>query len=340
MTSRRLRGAVVGCGFISEYHLRGWARIPEVEIAAVADPDLARAEQRRSGFAPGARVYRSLEEVLAAEPLDFVDLVTLPGQHREQCLQAKEARLHIICQKPLCNDLEEARALVRAFAGYPKLFSVHENHAFRPWFARIAQDHRAGAFGSLHWLRLEQEDPSLPPQDFCRESERGVLLLYGVHLIDMVRALLGLPESVSARVHRISERVRGESLAHVTFHYPGATAAVDVAWKDGGLGRGGLALIGEAGEASFEGTMTRGGPSRFRLLRRGSVVLDETRNSMDDYEESFYAFERAFADAMLGFGAAPQPASDNLLTLEMTFAAYAAAGKGAPLRWPDCATNP
>ena len=340
MTSRRLRGAVVGCGFISEYHLRGWARIPEVEITALADPDVGRAEQRRSAFAPSAKVYRSLEDVLGSEALDFVDLVTLPGQHREQCLRAKQARLHVVCQKPLCDDLGDARALVRAFEGCPNLFSVHENHVFRPWFARIARETRARSFGDVRWLRLEQEDPALPPQDFCRESERGVLLIYGVHLIDMVRALLGTPESVSARLHRISGRVRGESLAHVCFQYPGATAIVDVAWKDGGLGRGGLTLVGEAGEASFEGTMTRGGPSRLRLLRGGGVFLDEARATMDDYAESFYAFERAFADAMLGSGPVPQPASENLRTLEMTFAAYAAAEKGGTIQWPDFATNP
>jgi predicted dehydrogenase len=205
---------------------------------------------------------------------------------------------------------------------------------------RVAREHKAGAFGPVRWLRLEQEDPVLPPQDFCRESQRGVLLLYGIHLIDMVRTLFGFPESVSARLHRISERVRGESLAHVAFRYPEATAIVEVAWKDGGVGRGGLALVGEAGEAAFEGTMTRGGPSRLRLLRGGTVVLDEVRASRDDYTESFYAFERAFTDAMLGTGPVPQPAGENLRTLEMTFAAYAAAERSAPVRWSDFAAFP
>jgi predicted dehydrogenase len=337
MKDGRLRGALIGCGFISEYHLRAWARIPEIEIVALADPDRSRAEQRRAAFAPQAKVYPSLEAVLAAESLDFVDLLTLPEQHPEQCLRAKAAGLHVACQKPLASDLGEACSLVKAFAGYPRLFSVHENHIYRPWFQRMARDYRAKAFGSLRWLRLDQEDPALPPQDFCRTSRRGVLLIYGVHLIDMVRNLLGAPESVECSLQRISERIRGESLAHVTFRYPEATAVVDVAWKDGGLGRAGAVLVGDAGEAAFEGTMTRGGPTRLRLVREGATVLDETRASMDDFAESFYAFERAFADAMLGTGPAPQPAAENLRTLEMTFAAYAAADRGGPVRWSEFA---
>ena len=48
----KLRGAIVGCGMISEFHLRGWQRIPEVEIVALVDPARERADERRAQFAP------------------------------------------------------------------------------------------------------------------------------------------------------------------------------------------------------------------------------------------------------------------------------------------------
>jgi predicted dehydrogenase len=306
-----------------------------VEIVAVADPDRSRAEQRRDAFAPGARIHDSLESVLAGETLDFVDLVTLPEQHREQCLRVREAGLHLVCQKPLCPDLDEARKLVREFSGYPRLFSVHENHVFRPWFRTVMEHHRKGALGRIRWVRLEQNDPALPPQDFCRTSEQGVLLLYGVHLIDMVRALLGVPGSVGARLHRVSAGIRGASLAHVAFVYPDATAVVDIAWKDGGFGQGGALVLGDRGEAFYEGTMTRGGAARLRIASGQATLVDQARTSLDDYVEAFYLFERAFTDAMTGNGAAPQPAAENLATLEMAFAAYAAAKRGSPVACGD-----
>lgn len=338
MTKARLRGAVIGCGIISEFHLRGWARIPEVEIAALADRDRARAAQRRDAFAPAARIYESLEEVLAAERLDFVDILTWPWQHREHCLRARAAGLHVVCQKPMCDDLGEARALVGDFEGYPRLFSIHENHVFRPWFQRVLELHRKGFLGAPRWLRLEQNDPGLPPQKFCCETERGVLLQYGVHLVDMVRTLLGPPERVSARLHHISPGVRGESLAHVAFEYADATAVVDVAWKEGGFGQGSALLVGERGEAFYEGTMTRGEASRLRIARDRATVLDEARSALDDYVEAFYRFEREFTGAMLGAGPAPQPAAENLLTLEMTFAAYSAAERGETVAFRDFAS--
>src|SRR5688500_13044621 len=98
----KLRGAIVGCGMISEFHLRGWQRIPEVEIVALVDPVRDRAEQRRARFAPPARVYDSLDSLFASESsLDFVDILTPPWLHRAHCLRAAQAGVHIICQKPL-----------------------------------------------------------------------------------------------------------------------------------------------------------------------------------------------------------------------------------------------
>ena len=199
---------------------------------------------------------------------------------------------------------------------------------------------RKGALGRIRWVRLEHNDPALPPQEFCRTSEQGVLLLYGVHLIDMVRALLGVPERVDARLHRTSPGIRGESLAHVVFEYPGATAVVDVAWKDGGFGQGGALVLGERGEAFYEGSMNRGGAARLRIASGHASVVDQARTSLDDYVEAFYLFERAFADAMMGRGVSPQPATENLATLEMTFAAYAAAKRGGAVAYGEFISEP
>ena len=63
---------------------------------------------------------------------------------------------------------------------------------------------------------------------------------------------------MSARLQRINPRVRGESLAHVVYEYPETTAVIDISWKAHGLSQGGVLFVGDAGEAFFEGRMTRG----------------------------------------------------------------------------------
>lgn len=321
----KLRGGVFGCGMISEFHLRGWQRIPEVEIVALGNRTLGRAEARRDEFVPAARVYADLGTMLRQERLDFVDILSVPWLHREHCLRARDAGVHIICQKPLCDNLEDARGLVRAMAGTPKLFAVHENHRYRPWFQTVLAGHRDGVFGTPRFLRLAQYDGKEPPEAYKNEAALGVLLEYGTHLVDMLLALLGTPTRVYARLRHGNPRMRGEHLAFVVFEYPETTAVVEIAWKPGGLSHGGFILEGDRGAVLYEGTMTRGTTSRFRVTQGDTGVIDETRSPYDDYVESFYRFERECVDCMLTGKPVTQSGPRNFRTLAATFAAYRSA---------------
>jgi D-apiose dehydrogenase len=324
----KLRGAVYGCGMISEFHLRGWNRIPEVEITALCNRTVERAEQRRDQFVPGARVYSDLDTMLAGEPLDFIDVLTTPDLHREHCMAAKAAGLHIICQKPLCDSLEQAKALVAEMSGYPRLFAVHENHRYRPWFRGIRERFEQGFFGSPVLLRIEHLNALEPGEAYKNQMESGVVLEYASHLVDMMRSLLGEPRTIYARLHRLNPRVRGESLAHLVYEYPHCTAVIDAGWKHAALTQGSLLLAGNAGEAWYEGTLTRGELGRLRVSQGERVIADESLSPYDEYLESFYFFERQCADTMLGRGIVEQTGVEHLRSLICTFAAYEAARTG------------
>ncbi|HZZ20062.1 MAG TPA: Gfo/Idh/MocA family oxidoreductase [Opitutaceae bacterium] len=325
----KLRGAIIGCGNISEFHLRGWARIPEVEICAVVDPDLSRAKLRRTQFAPHAQVYSGMQEALARQPLDFVDITTPPWMHKEQCLLAAKTGLHIICQKPLCDDLAEATSLVKALESYPKRFCVHENHRYRPWFREALRLCHAGVLGTPRYLEITQHDPCEPPEEINTTATHGVFLQYGVHLVDMAEALFGRPSSVEANMLHLNPRVRGESLANVLLRYERAQASLTVSWKAAGIQQSHALLVGDKGEAWYEGSLTRAGKARFRVYQDKSLILDENRSPMSDYMESFFQFEQEFVASVAGSGLPPQTAASNLDSLKTTFAAYAAA-KGTP----------
>jgi predicted dehydrogenase len=323
----RLRGAVIGCGMIAEYHLRAWLRIPEVEIVAVCDPDLSRAESRRAQFVPAARAYDNFDRLLAAESLDFVDILTPPWLHREHCLKAAASTLHIICQKPLCSELAEAEALVAELAQYDKLFAVHENHPYRPWFREILRLRDEGFFGAIQHVALIQHDAREPPERFKAEAQRGVMLEYGVHLVDMIRQLLGEPLRVTASLGRVNPRVRGESLATALYEFEGATGLIDISWRASGPELGSATIIGDRGVAVYDGRMTRGQHSRFRLFQEGTLMADEQRCPTDDFVESFYLLQRELTDAMLQGKPATQTARYNIKTLAATFAAYKSASR-------------
>jgi predicted dehydrogenase len=214
---------------------------------------------------------------------------------------------------------------------YPKLFAVHENHPYRPWFAKVQSLFREGFFGTPRLVRLAQYDGKEPPEAYKNEAKLGVLIEYGTHLVDMALTLLGIPNRVYARVSHGNPRMRGEHLAFVVYEYPETTAVIDISWKPGGLAHGGFVLEGDRGAVLYEGTMTRGVSARFRVTQGDTVTIDETRSPYDDYVESFYRFERECTDAMLDGQPVRQTAARNFQTLAATFAAYAAAQEGRTL---------
>lgn len=320
-----LKGAVIGCGMISEFHLKGWKRIPEVDITALFSRKIEKAQKRKDEFYPNANTYNDLSKLFESEELDFIDILTPPALHVEHCLMAKEKQLHVFCQKPICDNVQAGTELVKAFQDYPKLFAIHENHRYRPWFQKILQLNQEEFFGKIHLARFLQHDPKEPPEIYKLQTNEGVLLEYGSHLVDMARALLGEPQRVYASLHHLNPRVHGESLAFVVYSYPESVAHIEVAWKAAGLPQGQVLIQGEQAEAFYEGTMTRGTSSRFRIMQENQLILDETRNPYDDYVESFYLFERECTNAMLNGTPVIQTGAENLQTLKTTFSAYQAA---------------
>src|SRR5207249_3806267 len=103
-----LRGGIVGCGFFAQFHIEGWRRMPDVELAAAADPDLARARKA----APHA--YATAEAMLDGERLDFVDIATRPDSHAALVRLAASRKVPVICQKPMAPNWADAVGMVEA----------------------------------------------------------------------------------------------------------------------------------------------------------------------------------------------------------------------------------
>lgn len=149
-SDRKLQGAPIGCGHVSLYHLRAWARIPEAEIVALANRTVAKAEDRAREFGiHPAYVYSDYRVLLDQEDLDFVDIATAPHVHREQVEAAASHGLHVLCQKPFAPTLEDARAMIAVCDRAGVLFSINENWRWRRWYRDVKQLVDAGSWEDL-----------------------------------------------------------------------------------------------------------------------------------------------------------------------------------------------
>src|SRR5947208_3176934 len=115
MTNRKLRFGVIGAGGFAEIcHVPGLQSHPRAEVVALCGrrEEHARAMAQRLGVPD---VYADYRDLLAREDIDGVAIVTPNVSHAEIALAAFKAGKHVICEKPLAMNGEEAR-IMRDFA--------------------------------------------------------------------------------------------------------------------------------------------------------------------------------------------------------------------------------
>lgn len=223
------RIGLVGCGGIARVHLRAYADAG-YEVVALHSRTRERAAACRDEFFPGARVCDSLQELLAVDGLDVVDLTPHPLDRRPLVEAAIDAGIPVLSQKPLALRLDVARALVERAerAGVP--LAVNQNGRFAPHLAWAREAVRAGLVGDVHTVRISiqwnhnwvvgtafDHDPDLVLRDF------------GIHWFDLVTALIpGDPVEVDASVFRTpSQAARPPLSASVRVRFAGAQASLD-----------------------------------------------------------------------------------------------------------------
>ena len=121
-----LKGAFIGFGNVAANgHLPGWRARDDVRIVAATDA----AASRREAFlaaCPDGRWHETVDDLLAGEKLDFVDICAPPGSHAALIERALDAGLHVLCEKPLVTRVEDAKRVAAAAARAGRvLHTVH-----------------------------------------------------------------------------------------------------------------------------------------------------------------------------------------------------------------------
>ena len=153
IVDKTLRVACLGAGYFSQFHFDAWERIEEVELVGIANRNIEKARQT------GHPAFGGLEQMLEATSPDLLDIITPPETHLAAIKAALDHGVKaIICQKPFCASLEEARIAVSLAekAGVPLI--VHENFRFQPWYREMARSLAAGEIGDVHQIDLPLAD--------------------------------------------------------------------------------------------------------------------------------------------------------------------------------------
>ena len=152
---KKLKIAIIGTGGISECHIEGYKKLPEVDLYAFCDINRERVEAKaaRHGI-PHDRCFTDVNAMLRALPeIDAVSVCTWNSAHAVCTIAALKAGKHVLCEKPMAMNTREARAMQAAAGKAGKLLMIgfvrrHGNDA------RVVKDFAdQGMFGDIYYAK-------------------------------------------------------------------------------------------------------------------------------------------------------------------------------------------
>ena len=270
-SARPVRGAVIGCGFVSKFHLEAWARVADARLVALCDMNRQRLEKAAARVS-GARIYTDAADLFAAEDLDFVEICTLPDSHSAFVDLAARRRVDILCQKPAALSRSDYLRMIDTCEQSGVRLMIHENWRFRPWYRAMRATIDSGAVGRPLRLRIAHRDTrALRPggfadQPYLAAMPRLILTDMGCHLIDTARYLFGEIETVSATIAQFGQSNVGEDVATLAVRFAGgALGCLDLTWCS--------AADRARPEWALNETVVEGSLATLRLLTDGSLEL-------------------------------------------------------------------
>jgi len=128
--NRPVRVAFVGLGRVYDLNVRAYLGTPDVEVVALVDPSADRRAQRQADW-PGAAAFPSAAELAASGvKVDAVEALLPAYLHADGVTELLGYGWHVNSQKPMCNDLAEARQLLDAAKANDRVLRVMENYLF------------------------------------------------------------------------------------------------------------------------------------------------------------------------------------------------------------------
>lgn len=193
------RVGIVGAGTIGMTHVRAWQANG---ITPVAIAELNEEALNRAAGEIGAQPFRSAADMLASAALDIVSICTPPFTHEELIQAAIEARLAIVCEKPLAHTLESAERIGQMVSASGVLLTVGFCHRFQPQVEIMKRMIADGAIGTPMMFRNRfaghKADAATTWFSNPAMSGGGPMMDTSVHSVDLFRHLMGDAVRVSA----------------------------------------------------------------------------------------------------------------------------------------------
>ncbi len=218
-----LNVAIAGCGGMAGGHLRSYIKIkqtvPEkIDIVAMCDPVVESAErfaaEVEEAFGKKPTVYTDIDEMLAKEDLDAIDICSPHGYHHVHAIKCMEAGVNVMVEKPIGVTVKATLAIMEASERTGKIASTAEQIRRMPSRRASKWLMDKGMIGEMRmffcqealWRDHSPEDRWHWRLDLALGGG-GMVMDSGAHFCDTIRYLYGDADTVYARVDRLETRM-------------------------------------------------------------------------------------------------------------------------------------
>lgn len=321
-----LRVGIVGAGLIGGVHGRAYGVTPGVRVVAVTDPVPGKAD--RLAAETGAQVVPDVEALLGSG-LDIVSVCTPTPTHASLSIQALDAGLHVLCEKPIARSLGDARRLVEAaerargllMIGHVTRFEADHREAKR----LVDEGHLGTVVMTSHSVTTSLPGWSQSGWLSDLELAGGPLVDLAVHTFDYLAWVTG---STPVRLHAVGADTAAGAATYALVHVryaSGAIAMVETSWAHPPSHGFKLAaeLVGTEGRLSWDYDHLAGG---FLHRAEGDTVRFDPLGELG-FQVEIGAFVRAVRQGD------PSPVSgrDGMAALRSSLAALESLQTGATI---------
>ena len=336
MRTPPLRLGLVGCGRIMEQgHAPALERIPEIwRVSSVSDPNLDRRTLLGDRFeVPETARFDNLTELLRSDVADAIDIAVPHSFHTDMCIEAAQAGMPFLSEKPLATSLPDAEKVIAAVKQYKGIAGIMHNYVNQPRFIAARNAIEKGRIGTPFLFRMEamasrwySGTEAYDPHWRSRMSTAGggALLDNGYHNLYAAESILQSPATeIFARVGtHVQEQDVDDTAVVVLGHASRATSMVLAAWSA-------ASAAGVNEVHGTHGSIRLNGDAPVLHTHDKSELLNVPRDA-DTYgfEPIFSSFAQTIVD-----GRPPlHTLADGYRNLQIVMAAYDSADKARMVR--------
>ena len=200
--ARTLRVGIIGAGGITQVsHIPGFQKIPDVEVAAVCDPNIAKAGAVAKQFGI-LKTFADYRKMLEEKDINIISICSPNYFHKEQVVAALSSGRDVLCEKPVSMNSVETNEILEVVSRTNRKFMVAFPHRFSAVSTFLKKLISDGEFGQVYYARANclrrRGIPGLGGWFTTKKlSGGGPLIDIGVHILDKTYWLMGSPKPVS-----------------------------------------------------------------------------------------------------------------------------------------------